>query len=283
MSGIDGHGQQAAHLEFARWRQIGPRCRRRRHGCGGRQGGPGLHAGQRRRRSGSRRRKLVPILELAHDRADCVLFRASGRAGHTIGTGRRRRGGESPLLVLGITHELPERVGRIDRIQVEYETIAVVADRRKREHLRRDVFLEVEHHPHHARAVLSHAHGLNIGIVRRDLRHEFAQRRRQVEPVDVDHEAVRVADHLVHGHQALVGLNGHPRVILGRPHAHRDNAGAKGDLRPGDGQYDRTGTDFQRLRHPFAAGLQQSVGSIGSVGCESLDQHAFSRVSPVGV
>ncbi|MNY01470.1 hypothetical protein D3C86_1340020 [compost metagenome] len=285
VTGVQGHGQQAAHLELAGRRHIGlghrRRHRRRRGGGRGRRLGPHLRDSGRRRRGGGR--QLVLVIELAHQRANRIFLGPGRRAGHALAACRRRVLGEAALLVLGIAHQLPERIGRIHRVEIEHEPVAVAADRGQREHLRRDVFLEVEHHPHHARPVLAHAHGLDIGVVGADLGHQLAQRGREVEAVDIHHQTVRAADHLVLRGQRRIGLDGHARVILGGPDAHGHDAGAARDLRADEGQHHRAGAQPRSLRHPLAPGLQQSVGSIGSVGGESLDQHAFSRISPVGV
>jgi hypothetical protein len=58
--------------------------------------------------------------------------------------------------------------------------------RGQREHLRGGGLLEVDDQPHDARLVLPHAHAGDVRVVGLDLAHDLAQRRAQLEAVDVD-------------------------------------------------------------------------------------------------
>ncbi len=292
MARIDRHRQQPAHLEARRRGIVGRivlaglvlrqrRLRLRR--LGRRRAGGRLRFGSGHRRIGGQGRRgrcLRLVLELAHQGGDRVLFAARRGAGHAVGALGRRRRREAALLVLGLAHQLPQRIGRIDRIQVEHQPVAVLADRPQREDLRRDVFLQVEHQPDHARPVLADADRLDIGIVGRNLGDQLAQRRRQVQAIDIDDQPIGIAHHRVDRGEALVRFDGHARIVLGRPDPYRDDAGAGRDLRTRQRQHDRSGAGFEALRQPFAAGEQQFVGAVGG---EALDQHACSRRSPVGV
>ncbi len=192
-----------------------------------------------------------------------------GRARHR----RAARGDKALLLVFGRAHQLHQRVGRVARVQVEHQPVAVTRDRQQREHLRVDALLQVEHQPHHARPVLAHAHLADVRIVRRDLGDQFAQRRVQVQPVDIDHEAVRLHHQMVRRRQRRIRLNGHARVILRGPHPHRHDVGATRDLRPGQAQDDGAGTGAGHAREPLPARLAGQMGIIRLVGRQVLDQH----------
>jgi len=102
--------------------------------------------------------------------------------------------------------------------------------RREREELRRDGLLQVDHQAHHTRLVLPDAQAFDVRIVGADLADQLAQRGAQLEPVDVDHEPVRVIGEKVLRGQRRVGLDRHACVVGGGPDPHRDDARAEREL-----------------------------------------------------
>ena len=115
-------------------------------------------------------------------------------------------------------------------LQVEHQPVLVGGHRLQREQLRRDRLLQVDHQPHHARLVLADPHAGDVGIVAADLADDLAQRRAQLEAVDIDHQPRRAVDQEVAGLQRGVAFERDAGVVVGRPDPHRDDAGAEGDL-----------------------------------------------------
>lgn len=60
-------------------------------------------------------------------------------------------------------------VGRVGRVEIHDQTLFKTGDRSEREQLRFYVLFQLEHHAYGLRVELSHAGGLNIGIVAANL------------------------------------------------------------------------------------------------------------------
>jgi hypothetical protein len=101
--------------------------------------------------------------------------------------------------------------------------VLVGADRLEHEHLRLDFFLQVEHQPHHARAVLADPHLLDVRVARLDLGDQALERRVQVEPFDVDHQPFRVLHDEVGRFQVAVVFQRDAGVVGRRPDPHRED------------------------------------------------------------
>ena len=129
-----------------------------------------------------------------------------------------------------LADDFQQRVALLERVQIEHQTVAVGRHRIERELLWPHRLFEVDHQAHQARLVLPDAHAGDVGVVGSHLAHQLAQRGAQFELVDVDHQARRVVGHEVLGRQRLVRLDGHPRVVGGWPHPHRNDAGAIDEL-----------------------------------------------------
>ena len=82
-------------------------------------------------------------------------------------------------------------------MQVEEQPVLIGRHGRQRELLWHYWLLEVDHQAHHARLVLPDAHAGDEGVVGAHLADELAQRRAELECVDVDDQAVRVLGQLV--------------------------------------------------------------------------------------
>ena len=78
------------------------------------------------------------------------------------------------------------------RVQVEHQPVPVGRHRLQRELLRPHRLLQVDHQAHHARLVLADAHAGDERVVGAHLADQLAQRRAELEAVDVDHQARRV-------------------------------------------------------------------------------------------
>jgi hypothetical protein len=132
-------------------------------------------------------------------------FQARHRIGRHRLRGRhrhRRHGGRGAVAgrPLALFDQGGDRVGFLDRIQVENQAVFIFRHRRQREHLRFHGFLQVEYQAHHVRAVLADAHLLDVRVVRLDFRHQAFQGVVQGQAVDVDHQPRRIR------HQEVLGL-----------------------------------------------------------------------------
>ena len=163
-------------------------------------------------------------------------------AGHRIRSSRLRR------RVL-LAQQRQQRIGRIDRIQIEHQPMLVRPDGLEREHLRLDVFLQLDHEPHDLRTVLADAHERDVRIVGLDLADDFLQLRREVHVLDVDHQPhrARVAHHEVRELQRRVVFERQARVILGGPDAHREQRGAAGDFERSEREDERSAGGVDQL------------------------------------
>jgi hypothetical protein len=172
----------------------------------------------------------------------------------------RRGGGDAAVRPVFLGDHGRQRIDGAHRIQVEDQAVPVAGHRGQVEHLRLDLFLEVEHQAHHVRAVLGDPHMLDVGIVRFDLGDQAFQGLVERQAVDVDHQARRIGQHEVGGFQVAVVFQGDAGVLVGRPDAHgHDLGGARGRGRQ------RGADDGQQQR---AAGLQDgaALGRVGNQG-----------------
>jgi hypothetical protein len=214
------------------------RCGRvRRRRCGERRRQPGRTGGRGRRR----RRRGVGRVHPADELAERVLHRL-------------RR------LLLGlllVADQLEQRVALAHRTEVEDEPVLVRGDRREREQLGRDRLLEVDDEADDARLVLADANAGDVRIVGPHLADDLAQLRAELEAVDVDHEAIGPVREEVAGAERRIGLDRHPRVVVRRPDAHRDDRRAPGDLARAEQQHERADA-----RERAAARRQAGVSAL---------------------
>jgi hypothetical protein len=151
---------------------------------------------------------------------------AHGRAARL--RGRRRRGrwgvGIAPVF---LGDHAGQRIDRLDRIQVEDQAMPVAGHRCQGEHLRLDLFLQVEHEAHHVRPVLGDPHLADVGVVRLDLGDQAFQRFVERQALDVDHQARRIGHHEVRGLQLAVVFQRDAGVFVGRPDAHGEELGRR--------------------------------------------------------
>ena len=124
---------------------------------------------------------------------------------------------------LGLLDQREQRVDRRRRINIEYQTVAVLGDRLQHEHLRPDLGLEVEHDADHPRAVARDAQALHIRIVRRDLGVQLGERRGDVGGLDVEHQARGILDAEDTVLQLVLRFEREPRVIACWPDPARGN------------------------------------------------------------
>ena len=78
------------------------------------------------------------------------------------------------------------------RVQVKHQPVLVRRHRLEREDLRQHCLLEVNHQAQHARCVLPDAYACNVRVIRPDLGNQLAQRRQEINALDVDGHARRV-------------------------------------------------------------------------------------------
>ena len=76
-------------------------------------------------------------------------------------------------------------------VQIQHQPMLVSGDRGQGKDLRRNLAFQVNHQPHHAGAVLSHAHTGNVGVVRSHLAHQLAQRAIEFQALNVNGQARR--------------------------------------------------------------------------------------------
>ncbi|MNQ81484.1 hypothetical protein D3C85_965070 [compost metagenome] len=110
-----------------------------------------------------------------------------------------------------------KRILRDLRIQVQHQAVLVVGHGLEREHLGRHGLLQVEHQPHHVRAVLRHAQALNIGVVGPDLGHQVVQGGAKGQSLDVDHQPVGIFKRELFSLELAVELQRDAGVFVGRP------------------------------------------------------------------
>ena len=101
----------------------------------------------------------------------------------------------------------------------------------QRELLRRHGLFQVQHQAHRARLVLADPNASDERVVGLHLADQLAQRGAELQPVDIHHQTRRVVGAEVAGRQRGVGFECQPGVVGRRPKPHRDDAGAKGDVR----------------------------------------------------
>ena len=93
---------------------------------------------------------------------------------------------------LPVANQRQQRVALLRGVEVEHEPEVVGRHRREREELRRGRLLQVDHQAHHAWLVLAGTHASDEGVVGAHLADQVAQRRAELQAVDVDHQAARV-------------------------------------------------------------------------------------------
>jgi hypothetical protein len=114
-------------------------------------------------------------------------------------------GGPRGLALCGLllAHQGQQRVGTLERVEVEHQPVPVGGHGGQRELLRQHRLLEVEHQAHDPRLVLADAHAGDVGVVGPHLADELAQGRVELEAVEVHHQTRRRVGHLVRGDQRL--------------------------------------------------------------------------------
>ncbi len=189
------------------------------------------------RRSTSRRARSAG----RRPRAPAWSVRTPGRRGAAPLPARSMRPMNSPsasrtacvgalLGLLLVADQRQQRVALLQRVQVEHQPVLVGRHRREREQLRRDRLLQVDHQPHHARLVLADAHAGDVGVVGAHLADQLAQLGLSSSPSMSTTSRGGLSVMKCLAASDCVGLDRHARVVGGRPDAHRDDAGAVGEL-----------------------------------------------------
>ncbi len=177
-----------------------------------------------------------------------------------------------------------QRILGFGGVEVEDQPVPVGGDRRQGEDLGQRGALEVHHQPHDARGVLADADAGDVGVVRLDLRDQFAQFGIQVDAFDVHRQPRRRGHEELLGGELLVRFDGHAGVVLRRPYAHRDDARAAGDLRGPEQKHQGSGTQQPAPRWAMrqGRGCGRRVGEGEGVFAHSAGS-ACTRVRPRGV
>jgi hypothetical protein len=203
------------------------------------------------------------------DRGRLLHRRRGFRLGAGVGHGRRAArldfvGGIG--LALQQRHQ---RVERLLRVEVEHQAMLVLARRRQREDEGPHLGLQVEHDAHDARPVHGHAHRLDVGIGFAHLRGQRLQLVIELEPLEVDHQALGILHEeelVLHRARRLERDAG---VLLGGPHARGDDARGLPDRRRRRQQ--------QRDRQQPLQGVEAGEGNEVDV----VARHV-TRISPRG-
>ncbi len=157
-----------------------------------------------------------------------------------------------------------QRILGLGGVEVEYQPVPVGGDRRQGEDLRQRGALEVHHQPHDARSVLADADAGDVGIIRFDLRDQFAQFGVQVDALDVHRQPRRRGHEELLGRELLVRFDGHAGVVLRRPYAHRHDAGTARDLRGAEQEHQGPGAQQPAPRWAMGRGARRrQVGGGG--------------------
>ena len=94
-----------------------------------------------------------------------------------------------------------------------------LGDRLQREEVGLDLGLEVEHDTHDVDGLAAHADARDVRIGRLHARRQLREFRRQVDALEVEHEAVRIPQRDAAGARSAPRLEDDARVFLRRPHA----------------------------------------------------------------
>jgi len=127
-----------------------------------------------------------------------------------------------------------QRVGRIDRIDVENQPVAVFAGRLEFENLRCDLGLELHDQAHDAGLETPGTQQLDVGIVGRDLARQTVEHAVEFDTFDIDDQTVRILDGELRVFERRVAFERDARVIGCRPDAHGEH---RGRLDGGPGQW----------------------------------------------
>ena len=191
------------------------------------------------------RRWLKEKWQKAHA-ADWPTTPPEGRQAHPNakrvgrGRGRHRRGAACTCTctctctLQAFLNQRLQRVGCTCGVQIKHQSVLVACVARLHwlqvEHLRLHHLSQIEHQSHCFVGVLAHPHPRDVGVIRAHLAHQVAQGRIEFDAFNVHRQARWVGDKQGHGFECGVALNRHSGVIGRRPHAHRHNGGAPGNL-----------------------------------------------------
>lgn len=146
-------------------------------------------------------------------------FRGSPARG-LVAALRRADTARSGLFGRDLFEQRQQRVDRLDRVEVEHQPVAVLADRGEGEHLRCDLGLELDHQPDDARPVAAGADQLDVRVLAADLGRQGLQDVVELHPFQVHHQPLGVAHRLVREVDRAAALEGDAGVVAGRPHPH---------------------------------------------------------------
>ena len=118
-----------------------------------------------------------------------------------------------------------QRVRCLRGVKIEYQPVLVSRNRLQGKYLRLHEPLEIDHQPHHARRILSHANTGNVGVVGLHLGHQLAQRRYQVDTLDINGQTGRFGNEQLLRPDFSVRLDGQAGVVGRWPDAYRYDTG----------------------------------------------------------
>ena len=153
-----------------------------------------------------------------------------------------------------------QRIRGFSGVEVQHQSVLVLGlsgfDRRQLKHLGLHHGAQIEHQSHRGRGELAHPNAGDVGVVRAHLADQLAQGGVELNALDVHRQARRVGHKLCLGGQSVVGLNGHPRVVFGRPHTHRQNSRAVRQLVQAQAQHQAAGFEQMAALHANKASPQ---------------------------
>ena len=129
-----------------------------------------------------------------------------------------------------VADELQQRVALLRRFQIEHQTVLVGGNGRQRKNFGFDRLFEVQHQAHDFGLVLSDAQAGDVRVVGPDLADQFAQRRAQLQAIDINHQTGRVLGDKMFGRQSHITFQRDAGVVQGRPQTHRHDAGTEGEI-----------------------------------------------------
>ena len=185
---------------------------------------------------------LAAMPRIEHDRHQAVDHRLAAAGPfdarlalrHTRSLGRGC--GLPGALCLGIDlpDQLRQRVRRLERVDVEHQTMAVFTHRRQDEDLRLHLLLELHHQAHDPGLEAPGAQQLDVRVVRRNLGRQALEDAVELDALHVHHQAFGVLDREVGVFERQARFDRHPGVIGSRPDAYGEHADAR-RKRPSDG------------------------------------------------
>ena len=165
-----------------------------------------------------------------------------------------------------------QRIGDLAGVQVQHQAVLIAglagAARRHRcqpEDLGLYHLPQIEHQSDGGGVELPHPHAGDVGVVRSHLAHQFAQRRVEFNPFDVECQTRRVGDKLGLGVQGRVGFDGDPGVLGRWPHAHRQNGCPTRNLRTAQEQHG--GGRLQQVAAFHAGGNKRAPKGVWACSC----------------